>query len=113
ISGEACGLNEALNLIDRLQLHKVIIETDSLTLVQAVEANKSIRRSWGVVVQRCIDFLRRNPSSSVKWIRREQNCVAHQLARWAEVEQNRDWAYSVPDCIIPLIQKDLGFCNPL
>jgi hypothetical protein len=56
-----------------------------------------------------VRFLKANPSSSIKWTKRDNNRVAHELAKWAETQPNSNWINSVPSCILPYIHKDMGF----
>jgi hypothetical protein len=107
--GEAMGLNDALDMVGRYNATAITFELDSMIIVRVVRDNAQIRRSWGFVVKRCVYFLKENPRASIAWTIRENNRVAHELARWAENEPNFDWHFCVPMCIDPFIQKDMGF----
>ncbi|MCI18753.1 cytochrome P450, partial [Trifolium medium] len=111
IFGEALGLNEAVCWLEKIGHGRVIIELDSQILVNAVKRKGRIRHCWGYSVQRCVSFLEANPNSDIKWVSRLGNQAAHLLAKWAEKEPNIEWSNSVPLCIMPQIQKDLGFVH--
>ncbi|GAU47963.1 hypothetical protein TSUD_280220 [Trifolium subterraneum] len=96
VQGEAYGINDALDLVEKLGISKVIIESDSQIVVNSVKEKRSIRRSWGKIIQRWIVFLRNNPHSSISWVKWVGNQAAHVLAKWAENEPNKDWMHTVP-----------------
>jgi hypothetical protein len=48
----------------------------------------------------------------VVWTRRNGNKAAHELARWAGVEPNKEWRSNLPFCIIPHIQSDMSNVIP-
>jgi hypothetical protein len=99
LEGEAFGLNDALDMVDRYSASNVIFELDNQVIVRAVQRKQLIRKQWGNVVTRCINFLNRNPNSSIVWVNRNGNRVAHTLARWAEHDPWGDWPNDVPLCI--------------
>ncbi|GAU40964.1 hypothetical protein TSUD_187210 [Trifolium subterraneum] len=110
VLGEALGLNDALDWIDRMREDKVIFELDAQTIVTAVKEHKQIRKSWGFVIRRCVKFLNQKskPQSDIVWVRRTGNQAAHGLAKWAEQEPNKEWSNFVPSCICGIIQNDMG-----
>jgi ribonuclease HI len=112
VLGEALAMNDALDLIEKLDCRFVIIESDCQSLVNAIRVKSEIRKHWGSVVNRCIAFLKNNPRSAVSWVGRNGNRVAHELAKWAEREPNLEWSTSIPNCILPYIQKDIGLVSP-
>jgi ribonuclease HI len=107
--GEALAVNDALDLVEKLGETAVIIESDCKTVIKAIEKKINVRKRWGDIVRRCVSFQKSNPRSRFSWVKRDCNQVAHVLARWAENEPNIDWSTSVPYCIRPYIQKDMGF----
>jgi ribonuclease HI len=110
--GEAMGLNTAISMAENLRLSRVIFEMDSLVVVNAVKKDATIRRNWGKIVQRCANFLKLNPNSSINWTKRDNNHAAHELAIWAVKQPNYNWINSIPSCILPHIHKDMGFLYP-
>ncbi|KAK2407986.1 hypothetical protein QL285_043537 [Trifolium repens] len=106
LEGEAFGLNDALDMVDRYSASNVIFELDNQVIVRAVQRKQLIRKQWGNVVTRCINFLNRNPNSSIVWVNRNGNRVAHTLARWAEHDPWGDWPNDVPLCIKNQVLRD-------
>jgi ribonuclease HI len=107
IFGEALGLADAIDMIKNYGITDVIVEMDNQTIVNAVKRRTRIRKPWGFAVNHCINFLHDNPNSSMFWVSRKGNRVAHELAKWAELDTIRDWPNSVPHCIYPHILKDM------
>jgi ribonuclease HI len=105
---EALGLQEAMELIKRRNLQNVIIELDAKAIVDAVHGQKEARTPWGVIATQCAEWVKENEGIAVVWTRRNGNKVAHELAKWAGVEPNREWNSNLPYCIIPHIQNDMS-----
>ncbi|MCI51908.1 hypothetical protein A2U01_0073152, partial [Trifolium medium] len=80
---------------------------DNQTVVNAVKTRTTIRKVWGEVVNRCVRFLSANPNSTITWINRTRNRVAHELTKWAEQEPNQFWPNYFPSCISTHILKDM------
>jgi ribonuclease HI len=107
--GEAFAINDALDLVEKLGETYVIIESDCQTVIKAIEKKTNIRKRWGNIVRRCVSFQKNNPRSRFSWVKRDCNRVTHALVRWAENEPNIDCSSSIPFCIRPYIQNDMGF----
>jgi hypothetical protein len=81
---------------------------DNQTVVNAVKNQTRIRKQWETMMNRCISFLKANTNSTIAWVNRAGNHVAHEVAKWTEQEPNRDWPNSVPMCITtPHILKNM------
>ncbi|MCH79708.1 ribonuclease H protein, partial [Trifolium medium] len=106
VLGEAFGLNDAMDMVEKLGITSVIFETDSQIIVNAVNKH-CMRKNWGLIVQRCIRFILSNPNSQISWVNRNKNRVAHTLALWAEMEPNMDWPNSYPPLVFPTISKKI------
>jgi hypothetical protein len=63
---------------------------DSQIVINVVKKKDSVRRDWGFVIKRCVNFLRNNPNSFINWIYCKGNRVAHELAKWAEENPKKD-----------------------
>jgi hypothetical protein len=42
------------------------------------------------------------------WVKGKDNWAAHNMARWAVLEPNKEWVSDFPICLKPIIQKDMG-----
>jgi ribonuclease HI len=94
-------------MVERIKATNVIFEMDSQIVVNAVRKKACIRRDWGFAITRCVKFLLANPTSSINWVKRQGNRVAHELAKWAKSSLNSDWTHSVPNSILPYIHIDI------
>jgi ribonuclease HI len=104
---EAMGLEEALKMVKRWDLRNTIIETDAKVIVDTVNSRNRPRTIWGKVVERCAKMIKDMQGVNVIWVRRSGNRAAHELARWAVYEPNKDWTSNYPLCIKQHIQKDM------
>jgi hypothetical protein len=101
------GLQEAITLVQDWNLQNTIIELDAKTIVDTVGSNKNPRTKWGMITTQCAKKMKELNQISVIWTRRNGNKVAHELAKWAGVEPNREWNTNLPSCIIHHIQNDM------
>jgi ribonuclease HI len=67
--GEALGLNEALDLVKRLNPVRVTLEMDSLVNDRAMQERCEPRWSLGGIVKRCFKFLKQNTTIKISWAR--------------------------------------------
>jgi ribonuclease HI len=80
VDGEAYGPNVALNHLEAFVDTQVIIETDSSTIVTAVQKRQYPRCYWGRIAKRCGALLDQNPIFKIVWVRRSGNAAFHVLA---------------------------------
>jgi ribonuclease HI len=104
---EAMGLQEAMELVDRWDLQNTIIEMDAKVIVDSVNQHRNPRTDWGKITTKCWEWMRNRQGITLKWTDRRGNGVAHELAKWADKEPNKDWIHNLPYCIISHIQKDM------
>jgi hypothetical protein len=65
IFGEAMGLNDAIDMAEKYGESAVTFELDCQTLVNAMLRRSNVRKDWGFVVKRCVNFLQANPNSRI------------------------------------------------
>lgn len=78
---EVMGVREALSWVKRNHWRKVVVETDSLMVVESIRSTIPMPSYFGGVISECRDFLQSLPNVSLIFIRRSANKVAHFLAR--------------------------------
>ena len=78
---ETMGLREALSWIKQLGFKRVIFETDSLQVVQALQNRDADFSEFGALIKDCLFLLQREHYFSVVFTKRQNNVVAHILAR--------------------------------
>jgi hypothetical protein len=104
---EAMGLQEAVNLIQQWNLPKTIIEMDAKTIVDTFNSIFLPQTTWGNIVDLCARKMKERMDIEVIWTRRQRNIAAHELAKWARYEPNREWVSNYPSCITDQVQKDM------
>ncbi|XP_062107623.1 uncharacterized protein LOC133818639 [Humulus lupulus] len=78
---EVMGIREALSWIKRKNWRNIVVETDSLLVVQALRSNLELDSYFGCLIQECKILLRDSISVSVVFVKRTANGTAHALAR--------------------------------
>jgi ribonuclease HI len=111
LEGEASGLAAAIDFAKAFDDKQIVIEMDSLTIVEAVKKKEYGRSYWGRLVRNCGSLINTNPKLSIRWTKRTGNQAAHTLANWAGSEPNKAWTNETPNCIMDIIQKEISFCN--
>ncbi|XP_060961042.1 uncharacterized protein LOC133031536 [Cannabis sativa] len=80
-NGGSLGIKEALSWVKQKDLRKVVIETDSLTVVQALRSSIPMVSHFGSIISDCKMLLNDLRDVYINFIRRSANNVAHFLAR--------------------------------
>ncbi|XVF75961.1 hypothetical protein PTKIN_Ptkin13bG0229200 [Pterospermum kingtungense] len=78
---EALALLEALRWVQGLVMEKVIFETDSRIVVDAVTSKKEDLTEFGSIIDQCRSILSFHNTFMVKFVRRRANVVAHSMAQ--------------------------------
>ncbi|KAM6569414.1 hypothetical protein CsatB_017399 [Cannabis sativa] len=78
---EAIGIREALSWIKRHNWQQVTLETDCLTVVQAIRSEVNMISMFGQIIQECKSLLFELKTISVLFVKRSANVVAHNCAR--------------------------------
>ncbi|KAL8093812.1 hypothetical protein AgCh_035623 [Apium graveolens] len=81
VEAELCGIAEALAWAQEVIAGEVVIESDSLTDVNAVRNGQENLLELGDIVHHCKDMLRDHKRFMVSFVRRQANQVAHKIAR--------------------------------
>jgi hypothetical protein len=102
------GLQEAVKLVQDWNLQNTIIELDAKAIVDMANSRKEPRTPWGILTSQCAKKMKELNQISIIWTRKHGNKVAHELAKWARFEPNREWNENLPHCIITHIQNDMA-----
>ncbi|XP_060959107.1 uncharacterized protein LOC133030387 [Cannabis sativa] len=78
---KALGVKEALSWLKCKSWNMVEVETDSLLTVQAIFSKQQMSSVFGLVINDCKILLSSLPNTSLHFIRRSTNQVAHFVAR--------------------------------
>jgi ribonuclease HI len=106
--GEALGLLSALNWVHELNLGPVDFELDSKVVVDNFHSNKIDDTEVGDIISHCRKlFSSCYNNSSVEFIRRQANEVAHRLAKAASYIASPQIMVNIPYCIEYLLINDM------
>jgi hypothetical protein len=98
--GEAIRLLSAIKWVHKLQLHNVGFELDSKNVVAKFHGHGEDRFELGDVIKDCQRLHASYfPNSSVEFIWRQANKVAHMLAKAASSLANVHLHIDIPSCI--------------
>jgi ribonuclease HI len=98
---EALAVWQASDLVKQLDLRRVTLEGDALSIVQAMEKKGDCRSEFGQVLNDAKETMNRCLSWDVQHVKRSANEGAHQLAKLAlTIEDDRLWRKDFPSCIM-------------
>jgi ribonuclease HI len=83
LEGEALALLHALKEIAQRSYSQVIFETDSKSVVDAIQHFRGGNSEFSTIISHINNVLLLNPNFVVKFVKRQANTVAHTLARAA------------------------------
>lgn len=97
---EALGVLQAADLVRQLDMHRVTLEGDALSIVQAMQKEGECCSAFGQVVNDAKEMMSRCQSRAVQHVNRTANESAHCLAKIAlMMDENRLWRGDFPSCI--------------
>jgi ribonuclease HI len=99
LEGEAVALLEAIHFANVNRWDRVVFESDSSTLVQALSSPGHGDSEFSAIVSSIIYQLSLHSNFEVKFVRRQANMVAHSLARVACSWVSHRIFDSYPSCI--------------
>ena len=104
---EALAVEQGILLAQELQLSSVIVESDALTVIQAINDNIT-GNDLGHILQGVLLVCKSFESYIFKHLSRDFNDVAHELAQLARrTESSCMWNGVTPSEVSRLVQKDL------
>ncbi|RYQ87893.1 hypothetical protein Ahy_B09g095434 [Arachis hypogaea] len=106
LAAEALVVREALILVQNFQLERVIFESDSLLLIQALKSKASITEIQ-VILDDILDLVRNLSNFGFTWVPREGNALAHEVAKLTahgSLEQN--WPSCKPQSIMKILNEE-------
>jgi ribonuclease HI len=107
IEGEAKALLEAMRTMEQNGFSHVIFETDSKNVVDAIHNLRLGISEFSSIICNIRNVLSLNQNFVVKFVKRQANIVAHNLARAAIVWTSRYVVDVLPLCITPLVNNDM------
>jgi len=106
--GEALGLLTAFQWVHELQLGPIEFELDSKKMVDSFGANRHDSTEFGAIINNCkIMFNHLYENSSVEFVRRQANGVAHELAKAATLSASFHILVTPPHCIEHILINEM------
>ena len=81
---EAFAVDEGIRLAAVLELQHIIVESDSVGVVEAINES-NCNGEYGMVIQGSLELLQTFRSWFVRYLKRDYNRAAHELAQLAKV----------------------------
>ena len=81
---KAFAVDEGVRLAMELELQQIIVESDSAGVVEAINES-NCNGEFGMVIQGSLELLRSFRSWIVRFLKRDYNRAAHELAQLAKV----------------------------
>jgi ribonuclease HI len=108
LEGEGMALLDAVKLATLKGWNYVIFESDSQTLVNAINSRNGRVSVFGSIIDNIKNNLFLLSNFEVKFVRRQANMAAHSLARAAISWTSHHYVDVIPLCIEPLLMNDMN-----
>jgi ribonuclease HI len=108
LEGEAMALLHAMRELEQRGLSQVIFETDSKSVVDAIQHFRGGNSEFSSIISQINNVLLFNPNFMVKFIKRQANMVAHKLARAAIAWSSRCIMNTLPVCIATILNNEMN-----
>ncbi|GJN10368.1 hypothetical protein PR202_ga28456 [Eleusine coracana subsp. coracana] len=109
---ETLACTEGLNMATEWVRDRVVLESDCSELVRALERKGTPRSNLCFQLDEIRRLCNRLPGVEFRAIRREQNCVAHELAQLAKrTTHTAMWRARSPCCIEQLVAQECNLCS--
>ena len=103
---EALAVSRAVSFAKELNIHQMVIEGDSLRVIQAINGTRPVRTMYSHVIDD-IHFLSSSISCSFLHVKHKGNRLAHALARQAVSSADTDvWLENLPPDLDDVFQFD-------
>ncbi|KAM6546971.1 hypothetical protein CsatB_027707 [Cannabis sativa] len=107
-TAEAMGIREALSWIKTRQWMNVDIESDCLTVIQALRSPIEMISMFGQIVKASKDMLKVSNNVFIYFVRRSANMVAHNFARASILYPDCSFSLeSVPTDLLPSLVTEM------
>lgn len=104
---EALAMQKGLEFAKDMSFLNLIVESDALNVVSALNAHQQSSNYVGSIIRDCIGFKGSFRSLNFLHIRREANQAAHYLAKYALKNLDCIWVEETPPCISAVLAFDL------
>lgn len=101
------GLLKSIQWVKEPNFHYVVFKLDCQVIANHDKTPRKEVSEYGIIVRACHDFLSSSANFGVSFVRREENNVAHSLAKAILFLASSSIFYHVPPCIEPLIFNEM------
>ncbi|GAU34086.1 hypothetical protein TSUD_255820 [Trifolium subterraneum] len=108
LEGEAMAIKEAMEEMLQRGFSHVIFESDSKIVVDAISSRQEGISDFSLLISSIQSLLMSNPNFEVKFVKRQANMVAHELARAAYSMSGHRIFESIPRCIENILINDMN-----
>ena len=99
-------MDEGIRLAATLELQHIIIESDLAGVVEAINES-NCNGEYGMVIQGTLEVLRTFRSCFVRYLKRDYNRAAHELAQFAKVAgSSQQWRGVEPPMLRQVLLLD-------
>ena len=99
-------MEEGILLAKEMELHQIVVESDSVVVFEAINAN-NCNGDIGLVIQGTLELLQHFRGWKVRYLKRDYNRVAHDLAQFAKANgTTQQWKGMEPSMI-----QQILFCR--
>ncbi|RYR00151.1 hypothetical protein Ahy_B07g088234 [Arachis hypogaea] len=103
---EALAVRVALIIAKNFQLKRIIFESDSLILIQALKSKASIAEIQ-VILDDILDLARHISNCGFTWVPRDGNALVHEVAKLsADGSLQQDWLRCKPQTITNILKRE-------
>ncbi|XP_071909822.1 uncharacterized protein [Coffea arabica] len=103
------AIRKALNIAKQNGWEKIMIQSDCKGIIDKINMKREEDLSIGVILFDILKIRLDFTECSFSFIKREVNCVAHQLAKFAiNLVDENVWQESFPEWLNSLASKDVG-----
>ncbi|KAK1353602.1 hypothetical protein POM88_008168 [Heracleum sosnowskyi] len=106
LEAEATGMYEVLQWVCGLGVSQVVVESDSLVVVDALNKNRKYVSEVGSIFESCRVVLQQRCDLKVQHVRRQANKVAHSIAKIPCMSGSMNCFSTPPPCVLELIVSD-------
>jgi ribonuclease HI len=106
--GEAMAMLEAMREATSRGWSNIIFESDSKTVIDAIDSNPQGRSELCSIIASIKALLQCNPNYEIKFTKRQANMAAHSLARAVISRPGRTYYHNIPPCIDRIIINEIS-----
>ncbi|XP_074322704.1 uncharacterized protein LOC141659679 [Apium graveolens] len=107
LEAKAYGVWEALKWIAKMQLKKVVIESDSSLVVQAMHQCSEYLVEVVNILEACFKIMQERKDLVVRHVKKHANRVAHNLARIPDLVGSYNLFISPPHYVLEILLSDI------